>query len=220
MRAHDTLAEFGIREVPADELITGFVGLVLQPDAATIRRSYELAASIMPPASEQALVPGALPHLTLTQCALREAPRERVADFVHHLEQRLLARSIPLRTVMPFAAGFVFWCVEPTSPERQMLQREHEDAITLADGFLDPVANAAVVQGTIRLTNDDPALVGNARRYGYAFVRDRYQPHITLGFDPRAAGLETQEHPHAMTVDGVALAKLGPHGRVEYLISL
>ena len=51
--------------------ISGFVGLVIEPDTATIRTAYELAAALLPPDAEQKLAPGDLPHLTLTQCALR-----------------------------------------------------------------------------------------------------------------------------------------------------
>lgn len=227
MLPNDTLAEFTIRQVPAEKLITDLVGLVIQPDAATIRKSYELAASLMPKTSEVAVAPGSLPHMTLTQCTLRNAPRERLAEFIEQLEEQLRGRSIPLSTVVAFGAGFLFWCTDHTAPERRSLQHAHEYAITLADGLLDPVANAAVVEGTIRLFNNDLVLVGNARTYGYAMVRDRYLPHITLGFDPRLAVdrqtgpiSENQTHLHAMQVERVVLAKMGSHGRVDYVFSL
>ena len=227
MLLNNTLAEFSIRQVPAEKRITDFVGLVIQPDATTIRQSYELAASLMPQTPELAVAPGLLPHMTLTQCALRDAPRARLAAFVEHLEAQLHGRSMPLSTVIAFGAGFAFWCTDHTFPERSSLQRAHEYAITLADGLLDPVANAAVVEQTSRLTNHDPVLVGNARTCGFSMVRDRYLPHITLGFDPRLAVnrkagplFEPQNHLHAMQVDRVVLAKLGSHGRVEYVFSL
>lgn len=218
MTPDDTLAEFEIRRIPAPPLVTDFVGLVIQPDAATIRKSYELAAALMPKIPE-AVVPGSLPHMTLTQCALREAPRERLAAFVDRLDTELKGLTVPLSAVVPFGAGFVFWCADPTSPERMGLQRAHEHALAVADGFLDSVANAAVVEGTMRATGNDPVLVGNARAFGYAFVRDRYLPHITLGFDPRLV-VDDRPHPHSMRIDRVVLAKLGRLGRVESVLSL
>lgn len=254
MSADDTLTDFGIRRVPAEPLITGFVALVIQPDTATIRAAYDLAAAVMPAGAQQVLAPGSLPHVTLTQCAVRDLPRRRAAEFVGRLDQELRGRTIPLSAVIPFGGGFVFWCVDPACGERATLQRAHEEAVTLADGFLDPVVNEKVVEGTIQTTNDAPVLVANARVCGYAFVRDRYLPHITLGFDPNLAaaddagspisvrsmaigsstgspgerqrmspasdGSSRRDHPHAMTVDRVALARLGRFGRVDAVLSL
>ena len=54
--------------------ISGFVGIVIEPDAATIAKAYALAATLVPAGAEQVLAPGSLPHITLTQCPLREAP--------------------------------------------------------------------------------------------------------------------------------------------------
>jgi hypothetical protein len=211
----------------ADEPISGFVGIVLVPDAATIGVAYELAQVALPAGAESALAPGALPHVTLMQCALREAPRARVAGFIERLEPRLRGLAIPLGVVVPTGGGFVFWCVDETSPERPLLQQAHEDALGLPDGFLDPVANAAVVEGTIRLTGNDPVLVGHARAHGYAFARDRFLPHVTLGFDPRLAvagrggpAPALVERRHLMRVERVALARLGPYGGVEDLVPL
>lgn len=218
MTPDETLADFKIRRSPAQTRVTGFVGLVIQPDAATIRASYELAAALIP-TSPEAVAPGSLPHLTLTQCALRDAPRARLVEYVGRLDTQLAGRTVPLGAVVGFGAGFVFWCADPTWPERAGLQRAHEYAITLADGFLDPVANAAVVEGTRQATNDDPTLVGNARAFGYAFVRDRYLPHITLGFEPRPV-VDTPPRVHSMRVERVVVATLGPRGRVECVLSL
>jgi hypothetical protein len=94
-----------------------------------------------------------------------------------------------------------------------------------AGDFLDPVANAAVVEATRRAFDGDPVLVDNARRYGYALIRDRYLPHITLGFDPRLGGGPAERssglrQSHTMTVERVVLARLGPVGRVETALSL
>jgi hypothetical protein len=210
----------GIPQLAAPGRITGVVALVLQPDPATIVAAYDLAASLMPAAAEQVTAPGALPHLTLTQCALRDAPRERVRAFVTRLEDMLRGAVIPLSAVRPFGAGFLFWCAEGDGAGRRALQAAHEHAVTLADGLLDPVANDAVVEATARAFADDPVLVGNARRHGYALVRERYLPHITLGFDPRLgagrpAGSPVAHRPHAMTMDRVVLAPLGRYGRVE-----
>lgn len=222
MTADDVLAEFAIPRLATGTRVTAFVALVVQPDAGTIRRSYELAGALMPGDAEQVLAPGALPHLTLTQCALRDAPRDRIAGYVARLDAELRGRTIPLRDVTVFPGGFLFWCVDEASPERARLQRAHEAAISLADGFLDPAANARVVEGTAAATNDDPVLVGNAREYGYAFLREHYLPHITLGFDGRltANGFARQERPHVMTVERVVLAKLGSRGRAESVLSL
>lgn len=222
METNDALAGFGIPRIAAGARVTGFVALVIQPDAATIRRAYELASALMPKDAEQVLAPGSMPHVTLTQCAVREAPRERIADYVERLDAELRGRTIPLRDVMAFPGGFVFWCVDDTSPERASLQRAHEAAVSVADDVLDPVANARVVEGTAAATNDDPVLVGNARDYGYAFLREHYLPHITLGFDPRltSRAFPRREDPHAMTVERVALARLGSRGRVEAVFSL
>ncbi|MBI1962346.1 MAG: hypothetical protein HYS37_03140, partial [Candidatus Rokubacteria bacterium] len=66
----------------------------------------------MPAGSQQALARGSLPHVTLTQCALRDAPRERLAAFVERLEGRLRGRTIPLSAVTKFGAGFLFWGVD------------------------------------------------------------------------------------------------------------
>lgn len=173
----------------------------------------------MPAGSQQALARGSLPHVTLTQCALRDAPRERLAAFVERLEGRLRGRTIPLSAVMKFGAGFLFWGVDTASPERALVQAAHEHAITVADGLLDPVVNGAVVEGTARAFNNDAALVDNARRYGYALIRERYAPHITLGFDPRVPDAERQR-PHAMTVERVVVVRLGTLGRVAEVLSL
>ena len=107
------------------------------------------------------------------------------------------------------------------SPARQLLQIAHEDALSLADGVLDRVANAGVVEVTARATGDDAALVENARRYGYAFARERYLPHITLGFDPRRASIDPPgEARRMMTVERVLLVRLGRLGSVEAAIAV
>jgi len=49
---------------------------------------------------------------------------------------------------------------------------------------------------------------------GYAFVNERYLPHITLGFSPNAA-FAGQRCPHVMRVERAVLARLGRLGRVE-----
>ena len=202
-----------------DAPISGFVGLVVEPDAATIRAAYELAAELLPPAAEQRLTHGDLPHVTLTQCALRDVPRARVKALIARLDQRLAGTRLRLDHVVSFPGGFVFWTVDPDSTERRQLQAAHEEALTLADGALDPTINARVVEATARATGDDEALVGNARRYGYAFVNERYLPHITLGFAPNAP-FAPQRRAHVMTVARVVLAKLGRLGRVEDVYTL
>jgi 2'-5' RNA ligase len=225
MGGEGTLGMFGIPRLAAAERMRGLLGLVLQPDTATIRASYALAAALIGEDAEQVVAPGSLPHLTLTQCAVGDVPRSRLAMFVERLRARLCGRTIPLTTIAVFGGGFVFWCVDPSSPERRLLANAHEDAVLVADGFLDHVANAAVVDATARATGGDPDLVDNARRYGYAFARDHYVPHITLGFDRRfgAAGgrrFEAREERHAMIVADVLVAKLGPLGRVAAVLSL
>ena len=203
------------------DAISGFVGIVLEPDAATIGTAYELAAALLPPDAEQVLASGALPHMTLTQGALRAAPAARVKTLVAALNARLTGLAIPLGRVVPFTGGFLFWCVDDATPARGVLQSAHEQALTLADAGLDEVANGAVVTGTARATGDDPVLVANARRHGYAFVKDRYLPHITLGFAPRAAAsLALRAHAHVMTVERVVAVRLGRLGRVEDVLSL
>lgn len=175
----------------------------------------------MPSAPEQVVGPGSLPHVTLTQCALRDAPREWIAQFIARLEADLRGLRVPLGAVTTFGAGFLFWCAESDGPERCALQAAHEHAVTLADGLLDPEVNAAVVEATRKAFDDDRVLVDNARRYGYALIRERYLPHITLGFDPRlAGGAERAERAHTMRVDRVVLARLGRHGRVEAVVAL
>jgi 2'-5' RNA ligase len=210
--------------VAADGPISGFVGLVLLPDEETIGAARRVARAVLAEGAESALGDDSLPHVTLTQCALREAPRPRILDLALRLNGRLRGLRIPLGPLLVFGGGFVFWCVEPDSPERATLQAAHEDALALADGVLDPAANAAVVEATGRLTGDDPVLVANARRHGYAFVGDRYLPHVTLGFDSRlatmATALEPRAHPHAMRVERVALARLARYGVAESVISL
>ena len=100
-----------------------------------------------------------------------------------------------------------------------MLQAAHVRALTLADGGLDEATNDAVVAGTARATGDDPVLVANARRYGYAFVNARYLPHITLGFAPRAS-VASRTHAHVMTVERVVPVRLGRLGRVDEVLDL
>ena len=51
-RDADPLAPFAITQVPAEARISGFVAIVVQPDAATIRASYELASALMPESAE------------------------------------------------------------------------------------------------------------------------------------------------------------------------
>jgi len=199
--------------------LSGFVGLVLEPDAATIDAAYALAAAVLPTDAEQILAPGALPRVTLTQCALRDASRASIAALLADLDARLAGRTIPLSRVVPFTGGFVFWCVDDAAPERTLLQTAHERALTLADDVLDVTANEAVVAGTARATGNDPDLVANARRHGYAFVRDRYLPHITLGFAPAAAAaLAPRDHLHRMRVERVVLARLGRLGLVDEVL--
>jgi 2'-5' RNA ligase len=208
-----------VSEIPADDRITGFVGLVIEPDAQTIEQAYGLSRELMPSGAESALSPGSLPHITLTQCAVREATRDRVSQILVPLNRELRTLSVRLRTVRPFGGGFLFWCVDEASPERATLQRVHEYSITFADGLLDRAANAAVVESTIKLTKNDARLVGNARAYGYAFVRDAYLPHITLGFDPRViadgSAFAPRDRRHTMTVARVVLAKMGRYGVVD-----
>jgi hypothetical protein len=201
--------------------ISGFVGLVIEPDPATISRAYTLASALLPRDAEQRLAPGALPHITLTQCPLREAPRAGLRALLGRIERRVKGLAVPLERVIPFPGGFLFWCVDAPAPARQALQSAHEGALALADGVLDPVANAAVVEGTASATNDDPELVQNARTYGYAFVGPRYLPHITLGFAPTAVARFTPEdHPHEMIATRVVLARLGRLGGVEAIVDL
>ena len=226
MGGEDPLGTFGIARAAVDDTVSGFVGLVLQPDPATIRTSYALADRVMAPDAEQRLASGSLPHVTLTQCVLRNAPRHRLATFVGPLRSELRDRAIPLTSVTVFGGGFVVWGVDAAAPARSMLVRAHEDALPLADGFLDDIANAAVVEATARATGDDPDLVDNARRYGYAFARRHYLPHITLGFDRRlvAAGRDRPwrhvDQRHTMLVADVVVARLGPLGRVTAVLSL
>lgn len=220
MNHADALGEFGIHEVAADARVTGFVALVLQPDVATIRAAYAEAAAALPRTAEQALGHGSLPHLTLTQCMVRGAPRARFAEYVARLDGLLRGLEVPLRRIARFGAGFLFWHVDGDSPARAILQAAHEDAIAVGEGLLDAVANAAIVEGTKKVTNDDPVLVAYARRYGYAFVRERYLPHVTLGFDATVAALPPRERTHTMTVTRVLLARLGPLGRVETVLAL
>ena len=199
--------------------LSGFVGIVVEPDAATIEKAYAVAAATLPADAEQVLAPGALPHVTLTQCALRDVPRARVTALLDDLNGRLAHRTIPLKRVTPFTGGFVFWCVDDAAPERALLQAAHEQALTLADGVLDAAANEAVVAGTARATGNDPDLVANARRYGYAFVNLRYLPHITLGFAPAVAtAFVPRDHAHRMCVERVVLARLGRLGRIEEVV--
>ena len=139
----------------ADAPISGFVALVIEPDAATIRAAYELAAALLPADAEQVLTHGDLPHVTLTQCALRDVPRAQVKSLIARLDQRLKGTLLPLERVVPFPGGFVFWTVDPDSPERPRLQAAHEEALTLADGGLDPTTNARIVEGTARATGND-----------------------------------------------------------------
>ena len=139
------LAEFKVQEVPLGDRVSGFVALVIQPDAGTIRAAYELAAALMPAGSTQQLAPGSLPHVTLTQCIVRDAARERLGQYVDRLGARLRGLTIPLGAVTAFGGGFLFWHVDRDSEARKRLQAAHEDALGLAEGLLDPVANAAIV---------------------------------------------------------------------------
>ena len=203
------------------DTISGFIGIVIEPDAATIARAYELATALLPPDAEQILAPGALPHVTLTQCAVRDAPRARMSALVAGLHGQLAGRAIPLDQVVPFTGGFLFWCVSDGNGARSVLQAAHEHALTLAEGVLDEVANEAVVAGTMRATGNDPTLVANARHHGYAFVHARYLPHITLGFAPSAEErLAPCGHAHVMTVERVVAVRLGRLGRVEGVLRL
>jgi hypothetical protein len=207
--------------------LSGFVGLVVEPDAATIQAAYELAATLLPADAEERLGPGSLPHLTLTQCAVHQLPRAWIAAFADRLTQRLAGRGVPQGPVIAFGGGFLFWCVAAEAPERSVLQHAHVKAITLGQGFFDPVANGAVVEATRRLTDDDTTLVANARDCGYAFVRDRYLPHVTLGFDPRlsasaggAPGFQSQEHRHTLRIERVVAVQFGAYGRVERVLTV
>jgi hypothetical protein len=77
-----------------------------------------------------------------------------------------------------------------------------------------------VVAGTARATGNDTQLVANARRYGYAFVKDQYRPHITLGFAPEVVeSLSPRDHVHTMRVERVVVAWLGRLGRVEEIVA-
>jgi hypothetical protein len=122
------------------------------------------------------LTHGDLPHVTLTQCALRDVPRAQVASLIARLDRRLEGTRLPLERVVPFPGGFLFWTVDPDSPERPRLQAAHEEALTLAEGGLDPTTNARIIEGTARATGNDAQFVANAHRYGYAFVNERYLP--------------------------------------------
>jgi 2'-5' RNA ligase len=217
--------QFGIRQIPLPETISGLVALVIRPDPPTIQAAYRLAAALVRPGSEQVLGPGSLPHVTLAQCALRAAPRERLQAIVARLEEALVKRSLQLGSIVRFGQGFVFWCVEADGPRRRALQVAHDDALAVAEGFLDPVANAAVVEATRRALGADPELLDNTRRYGYSLVGQRYVPHITLGFDSRpddapAARPTDPAHAHTMVVDRIVVAPLGAYGRVDAIYSL
>lgn len=140
--------------------------------------------------------------------------------LVARLHALLAGRAIPLRRVAPFPGGFLFWHVDAGAPARALLQSAHEDALTLADSALDADANEAVVAGPARATDNDTQLVANARHYGYAFVKDQYRPHITLGFAPEVvASISRRDHVHTMRVERVVVARLGRLGRVEEIVA-
>ena len=103
--------------------VSGFVGIVLQPDAATIAKAYELAAALLPPDAEQALAPGALPHVTLTQCALRDAARATVKALVAALDDQLVGRTIRLAEVVPSPAAFCSGASTPEAPSAPCSRR-------------------------------------------------------------------------------------------------
>src|SRR5262249_19240995 len=111
--------QFGVRQIPFPEAITGLVALVIRPDPPTIQAAYRLAEAFVPPGAEQVLGPGSLPHVTLTQCALRAAPRGRLRALVARLEEALRGRSLQLESIVRFGAGFVFWCVNADGPQRR-----------------------------------------------------------------------------------------------------
>jgi hypothetical protein len=117
-----SVEQLGIREIPLPESVTGIVALVIRPDPPTIRAAYELADALVAPGAEQVLGPDSLPHVTLTQCALRAAPRARLRAFVARLEESLRGRTILLGPIEKFGQGFVFWCAVPDGPERRALQ--------------------------------------------------------------------------------------------------
>src|SRR5438034_382032 len=77
-------------------------------------------------------------------------PNAPVKSLIARLDRRLKGTRLPLERVVPFPGGFVFWTVDPDSPERPQLQAAHEEALTLAEGALDPTTNARIVEGTAR----------------------------------------------------------------------
>jgi hypothetical protein len=163
------------------------MGLVVEPDAETIRAAYDLAATLLPADAEQRLGPGSLPHVTLTQCAVSQLPVARVAAFADRLTQRLAGRCLALGPVTAFGGGFLFWCIEADAPERPVLQHAHEDAITLGQGFLDPAANGARGRG------HPPA---DRRRRHARGQRPRVQLCLRQGQipTPHHAGLRSEGH--------------------------
>ena len=129
-------------------------------------------------------------------------------------------REIPLPESV---TGIVALVIRPDLPTIRAAY-ELADALALADGLLDPVANAAVVEATRRAFGGDRELVANAERYGYSLVRQRYLPHITLGFDSRpidapAARPAVATRAHTMAIDRVVVAPLGAYGRIDAVYS-
>jgi 2'-5' RNA ligase len=196
---------------------SGPLGLVIVPDQATIERAYTIAEEIMPKGAHYVLGPGSLPHLTLYHGNLADVPGPVASETLKGLRSNLVGQRFTLKNIVAFGGNFIFWNVDCSSCNCDVLQVSHNMALNLAQ-YLDRSTVARAVSDE-RLSLKEAELE-NVRRFGHPLVRSLYMPHITIGFD---RGLSEQVAPNmkfkwSMEVASVELVKVGHPGRVEEII--
>lgn len=194
----------GLPRLKATSLLSGPIGVVLLLDEGTNAQARELARRLTPDADYRV----EQPHLTLYHGQFVDVPTDRVQELLCLLQELLSGLSFGFRNIDVFGDKFLFWHVE--EPDARLLNA-HEASLALAS-FLDRSRAPAAMQEDLALTNEEAE---NLARYGHPLVGELWLPHATLAFHGTGLPAMSAQKRWAMCSPvRVALARIGPHGRI------
>ncbi len=219
INTHKSMTDLTPYKLPhrSPALLSGALGLVIIPDHETIERAYALAEKIMPKGAQYVLGPGSLPHITLYHGKLADAPGLVASETLNELRTELIGRKFTLKELVAFGGNLIFWNVDRSSHDCEVLQASHAKALNLAQ-YLDrtTVAKANSEEGL----SLKEAELENIKLFGHPLVGSLYMPHITIGFHHGLADhlASNREFKWSMKVASVELVKVGHLGRVEEIL--
>src|SRR3989344_1913145 len=150
------------------------------------------------------------PHITLYHSNLTDVPVDRAEQILDDVV-RALPVDIRLFSIATFGGKFVFWDVVCT-PE---LEKLHATALRLGEYFA-PAGEQQADKERIVLS---PAEEENVLSYGHPLVRDRWRPHITLGYYPTRLEHETADScVLGGTVTGAGFVRVGEYGTIAEVL--